>query len=45
MPPNPSLPGLPEARCSEACSRRSELMGSRRRATMNNAKSGEDGQP
>jgi hypothetical protein len=45
MPPNPSLPGSPGASRSEAHSWRSDLMGSRRRAMTNDAKSGETGQP
>ncbi len=45
MPPYPSSSGLPDASCSVAQARSKALIGSRRRATTKEAKSGESGQP
>jgi hypothetical protein len=45
MPPYSSLPGLPDANRSAARAQSKALIGSRRRATMKEAKSGESGQP
>ena len=45
MPPYLSSLGLPDASCSAARVRSKALIGSRRHATMKEAKSGESGQP
>jgi hypothetical protein len=45
MPPYPSLPGSPNASCSAARVQSKALIGSRRHATIKEAKSGESGQP
>ncbi len=45
MPPNPSSLVLQEASCVAAQAPRSVLIGARRRATTNDAKSGERGHP
>jgi hypothetical protein len=45
MPPYPSSPGSPNVSCSVARARSKASIGSRRRATMKEAKSDESGQP
>ncbi len=45
MPPYPSSPGPPDASRSAAQAWSKALIGSRRRATRKEAKSGESGQP